>query len=391
MQLSTTLSLYIKSMGSYGDDTTWKVGFNWRIVDSLRLRANQGTSFRTPALYELFLADQTSFPSRVFDCGFWGDDLAAGEISQTTADNCAADQSSIDGPAAGFDPDYTGGTITPTAITGGGFGVLEAETSKSKTIGLIWQPEFADISASIDYFDITVRNEVDQLSAETIVRECYESEFGFAFGNTEPLCQLFDRTNANFGVDNIHDSFLNIAEQTNRGFDYAVRYDTEAGSLGALGFELKASRQIEDTRAIFDETGEDLNGTIGDPKWVGEFNVSLLKGPWSIYYGGNYVGTADTSRLLSDDETIRYLGVTYDAVMHTSSVVYHNLSVSYDWEDQGLRVLLGVANLTAEDPPQVTTIGGTDEEVQYIGNSAFYSQYDWFGRRVFLNLTMSFE
>jgi hypothetical protein len=26
-----------------------------------------------------------------------------------------------------------------------------------------------------------------------------------------------------------------------------------------------------------------------------------------------------------------------------------------------------------------------------IGNSAFYSQYDWYGRRAFLNFTMNFD
>ena len=78
-------------------------------------------------------------------------------------------------------------------------------------------------------------------------------------------------------------------------------------------------------------------------------------------------------------------------VMYVDSVIYHNVSLSYDWEDKGLRVMLGVSNLAGEDPPQVTTEGGTDEAISYVGNSVFYSQYDWFGRRVFLNLTMNFD
>ena len=77
--------------------------------------------------------------------------------------------------------------------------------------------------------------------------------------------------------------------------------------------------------------------------------------------------------------------------MYTDPVIYHDLSVSYDWDDMGLRVLLGISNLTGEDPPQVTTEGGTDEEIQYVGSSVLYSQYDWFGRRAFLNVTMSFD
>ena len=35
-------------------DTTYKVGLNWKINDNFRFRANTGTSFRTPALFELY-------------------------------------------------------------------------------------------------------------------------------------------------------------------------------------------------------------------------------------------------------------------------------------------------------------------------------------------------
>jgi iron complex outermembrane receptor protein len=310
--LTLNASARYTDVSSYGSDTTWKVGINWRILDSLRIRANQGTSFRTPALFELYLADQTSFADQRIDpCRDWGANLDNGTISQTIADNCAADQSSLGGPAGGFAPDYSGGTITPTVFTGGGFGFLEAETSESTTVGLIWQPGFANLSASIDYFEITLTDEVDQLNAGTIVYECYASNFGFAFPGNEPLCDQFDRTSANFGIDNIHDSYLNIAEQTNRGIDYAVRYDTDVGSWGALAVELQASKQLEDTRALFIETAEDLNGLAGDPEWVAEFNVSLVRGPLSFYYSGNYVGSSDSTRDLGTD-TVTYFGETYD-------------------------------------------------------------------------------
>jgi iron complex outermembrane receptor protein len=388
--LTLNASTRYTDVSSYGDGTTWKAGINWQIVDSLRLRANMGTSFRTPALFELYLADQTSFPSaRIDPCRNWGAALANGTITQTIADNCAADQSSIGGPAAGFAPDYTGGTITPTAFTGGGAGILEAETSESTTIGLVWQPGFANLSASIDLFEITVKDEVDQLGPSTIVYECYASNFGFAFGGNEPLCNLFDRTSANFGVDNIRDSYLNIAEQVNRGIDYAVHYDTDVGSWGSLSFDLQASQQKEDTRAYFADTVEDLNGLVGDPEWVSTFNVSFVRGPLSLYYGGNYIGSSDSTRDLGLD-TVTYFGTTYDAVLSTDSVIYHNFSVAYDWERYGIRMLVGVANIGDEEPPQVTT-QGTSAVLNTIGNSAFYSQYDWYGRRAFLNFTMNFD
>jgi len=60
----------------------------------------------------------------------------------------------------------------------------------------------------------------------------------------------------------------------------------------------------------------------------------------------------------------------------------------YNFEDIGIRVLLGVANLTDEEPPQVS-IRGSD--ISTVGNAAFYSQYDWLGRRIFMNVTWDFD
>jgi iron complex outermembrane receptor protein len=69
-------------------------------------------------------------------------------------------------------------------------------------------------------------------------------------------------------------------------------------------------------------------------------------------------------------------------------VVYHSLSASYSF-DNGFTALLGVANLTDEAPPRMTS-WRTSNEVDIVGQSAFYSQYDWLGRRFFVNLKMEF-
>lgn len=381
--LTLNASARYTDVDSYGDDTTWKVGINWQILDSVRIRANKGTSFRTPALFELFLADQTSFGNRSIDpCIRWGQELADGNITQVTADNCAADP-------AGLPPDYTGATITPTIITGGGLGVLEAETSESTTLGIIWQPSFADLSISIDYFDIEIFDEVAQLGSGTIVGGCYASITGFAFGGTEPLCAQFDRSLPNDGIDNVKDSFLNIASQTNRGFDYSLRYVNELGGWGSLRVDVSANRQIEDTVVLFVEGSEedDLNKRIGDPEWVGKYSIALTRGDLEVYYSGRYVGAADDRRFFTDGVTTVF-GETVNQVLSVDSVLYHSLSVSYNFEDLGIRALIGVANLTDEEPPQVSS-RGTD--FRTAGNSAFYSQYDWLGRRVFLNVTYDFD
>lgn len=377
--LILTASGRYTDVDSYGTGDTYKVGLNWGITPTFRIRASQGTSFRTPALFELYLANQTSFGSSqrgIDPCIDWGNELAAGNISQTIADNCAAE---------GIPANFTGGTVTPTIITGGGFGVLKAETSESRTIGFVWQPTFAELSVSVDYFDIEVNDEVDQIGATNIVFGCYDSNF---FPN-EPLCDLFERVPLlNNGVDNIRDSFINIASQKNRGWDVAALYRTSL-PWGSLSIETQHTFQEEDVQALFAETSEDLNGLVGDPDWVGRLNLTFDRGPWSYFWGMNFIG--DSSNYVHfGGNTALYRGETVRVVLDTDMVVYHAASISRDFEDQGLKFLVGVSNVFDEEPPQLSTIGAVGTEVSTIGNSAFYSQYDWLGRRFFLNVTKTF-
>ena len=62
--LDLSLSGRYTDVDSYGTNSTYKIGLNWQVLPSVRLRATKGTSFRAPALFELYLADQTSFASQ---------------------------------------------------------------------------------------------------------------------------------------------------------------------------------------------------------------------------------------------------------------------------------------------------------------------------------------
>jgi iron complex outermembrane receptor protein len=379
--LTLNASARYTNVDSYGSDTTWKVGLNWQVIDSIRLRGNRATSFRAPALYELYIANQTGNISQRSDpCIRYEANYQIGNISQNVYENCMADP-------AGLPPDYSGGTITPTVYTGGGAGLLNAETADSTTYGIIWQPSFADLSVSIDYFKFTVKDEVDQLGGAQIILGCYESDFGYAYSNTEPLCDLFDRTNVNMGIDNVQDSYINIANQENSGIDYAVRYIQPVGP-GSLTIDLRATQQRKDIRALYEETSEDLNGRVGDPKWVGQSRITYDSGKWSFFWGMQWIGPSSSEEHFGRD-FITYRGVNYDAVLYTKDVYYHSFSAQYRM-DNGLSLLAGIANAFDQHPPQLTREGTTGEYTM-VGNSLLASNYDMLGRRYFVNATWSFE
>jgi iron complex outermembrane receptor protein len=126
---------------------------------------------------------------------------------------------------------------------------------------------------------------------------------------------------------------------------------------------------------------------------VGRLNLTFDRGPWSYFWGVQFVGESSSRQRyneLTGSNTGTYRGEEYAVLLETDMVMYHSASVSREFEDAGLTVLLGVSNVFDEEPPQLSNIGDVSGEVTTIGNAAFYSQYDWIGRNFYLNLTKTF-
>jgi iron complex outermembrane recepter protein len=376
-------------------DQTYKLGANWKVNDFLRFRGSYGTSFRAPHLFELYLADQTSFVAQrnIDPCIRWADNLAAGNISQQTADNCAAD---------GVPPAFNGGAITATVITGGGLGVVEPETSVSKSISAIMNfneflPNDIRFSLAVDYFEIEVNGEIAQLGAANIVGGCYSSTTPFP---GDSLCSLFERNN-DIGVlldpnaiATVRDSFININSQVNRGIDLTARLGHDLPEdWGTLTLLAQMTWQLEDTIALFAGEEQSVNGEDGEPKWVGDFNLSW-DGPdgWSALWGVDVIGqTSDQADFLEANGATCVASatreLTYCPDLTAPMIFYHSVSATKEIEDW--TITLGIANLTDQAPPRmsVQNLG----EVSTVGQSPFTSNYDFTGRRGFLSVTKKFN
>ena len=381
--LSFNASARYTDVESYGSDSTYKIGLNWSITDEIRLRATNGTSFRTPALYELYLANQTSFASQrsIDPCIGWGSALASGDISQQLANNCSAD---------GVPANHGGSGASAEVASAGGFGLLEAETSESSTFGLVYTPKFADFQLAIDYFEIEVNDQVDQLGASTILFGCYSS---LNFG-TDPLCDLFTRNGANdaaaYLISTVQNDFINISTQENRGIDFRATYAQDLFG-GRLGLATEHTIQLEESRRLLPTSEQiDYNGEGGDPQWVGDFDVSYDKGPWSFFYNVRYVGATSNkdsyAELNGGSTTGSYLGTEIRYILETEEVFYHNASLARSF-DNGFTVRAGVSNIFDTEPPIVSGLSG---EYSSIGNAVIYSQYDLMGRSAFVNISKSF-
>jgi len=359
-----------------GSDWVWKTGLKWSITPEVMLRGTAGTSYRAPALFELFLGDQTAFVGQqgIDPCIDWGE-----STNENIRRNCAAE---------GIPLDYTGAGSSATVTSGGGAANLDPETSKAYTAGIVWTPEFADLSIAFDYFDIKVKNQIAQLGSSAIVGGCYNAEnFPNAF------CDLFTRAPidaAQFpnNILTVDDTYLNVNQQRVKGIDMNLRYDADL-SFGQLIIENQSTWYSENEQQLFDPTlvegfdTTDYVGTVGSPDFVSNTRIGLKRDDWTFTYYIQYVSETDDSPFT--DEVTTYFG--YDpaiADITMDSAFFQNFSVFYQQEKWDF--LIGINNLFDKKPDVVS-----DAFRSRRGNVPIAAtQYDLLGRRVFARVNYRF-
>ena len=378
---------------------TYKLGVNWALNDMLRFRASYGTSFRAPALFEQFLADETSFPAQrdIDPCINYTAGLAAGTTSQRVAANCAAD---------GLPGNYAGSNTTATAVSRGGLGLLKSETSTALVVGAVLTPKLGflpdtTINIAVDYFDIKVKGEISQLGSANILFGCYDSE---DFAN-EPLCGLFTRGQAGApnGVNMVFDQFVNIARQRNTGIDLNVNLRHDLGKLGRVSLTADVTWQTKDDFQLLPTSvATSTNGEAGSPKWVGDFRFNwVTNGGFSFFYGMNVIGSTSDQQDFEDRYGDRCLNSFQPAAeggapiygrycpdLTTPTTFYHNASVTQEIADGRFEITAGVSNIFNTRPPRVSVLNGG--QISTLGPVVVASQYPFAGRRAFLNVRAKF-
>jgi iron complex outermembrane receptor protein len=376
-ELTLNLSTRHFDYQSYGSDSVWKAGLNWQIIPAFRLRATEGTSYRAPALYELFLGDQTGFldQTSIDPCIDWGN-----KSNENIQANCAA---------AGIPSNFTGGASSALIISGGGAGYLNAETSDASTFGVIITPAAGNLSVALDYFKIEIADEVAQLGAGAILGGCYGSP---VFPNA--FCGQFIRDPGviagpdQFGIIEVNDAFLNVNNQLTEGWDVTLRWERDF-DFGTFLLETQGTYTLEDQVDLFDPNlasgfdTNDFNDSIGDPQFTANIRFAIQRNDWTYNWYVDFVNGMDNS--IYDNATFAYFGFP-DAMrtLTTPSIRYHDVSAR--WQGPSTTVIFGISNITDEDPPFISD-GLTDR----FGNVPTYAtQFDYLGRAAFMSVTREF-
>jgi len=182
-----------------GSVQTWKIGFNWNVVDSLRFRGTTSIDIRAPTLDDLF--------------------RPATLVQNVFTDLHIPDPSKSQTPV----PQYYSATTT---FSSQGNPALVPEVSRTYTVGAVWTPDFVPgLTMSLDYYRIHLGNAIGQIAPSTTIQGICE-----ASGGTSIYCANYQRplpfsntSLANFATK-LNTFNLNTASTSTEGWDFETNY-----------------------------------------------------------------------------------------------------------------------------------------------------------------------
>ena len=367
---------------SYGSDSTWRALINYAPTTLLRMRAAVGTSFRAPALYELFLANQTGFvASRADPCNSFRDPARDLDPGSNLYQNCQSleDQGIIP-------PDYAA-TTSLLLISGGNLG-LEAETSDSKTLGLVITPDLAarfprvglDLSFAVDYYEIDLANSISRLGAGTILSRCYSS-----LGFSAQECTLVGDRRSDGQISSVNSSFVNVAVEGSKGYDVTIRAEREY-AVGNLSVDVLLARVKGYEYGLTGADSTDYIGRHAYPRWRGEADIRFDWRDFTFTWSIDYVGSTDEEPIYKLRSNPRFTNVT-----NANRRFFHTTSVRYSDPNGRYILVFGVRNLFDKEPPVVGWGPFSPAVTGSVGyNTPLGAGYDLLGRRMFASFSYSF-
>ena len=376
-------SLLIDISGRYshydqiGDSKTYKANVVWQITSWFALKYDQGTSFRAPALFERFLANQQGFLAQaaIDPCI----DYTANANANVAA-HCAA---------SGVPPTYLGNNPTALITSGGGGSSLQPETSLSKTASVVLTPKLfgTNVNVQVDYFQNRISDTITQFGAGNIVTQCYAR-------NDYPnqFCNLFTRdlnpaSPTYLGILSVQDNYLNVGQLVDRGIDLTIRSSFHLPLNVLFSFDSQHSWVLQNTTELLPGTSQDFNGTNGSPRYVGNYNFRFDYQKWTFNWFVLTVGPTSDSKIGTNvAASYRGTGVPYHFLDKTGFYAISNLSLRRVFNG-GLTLEGGLQNAFDRKPPAYSNLGYENT----IGSTTLQgTQYDFFGRSVFLQLDKKF-
>lgn len=374
LPLLNTLNLSVASRydqyrfaGHKAGKLTYSTGLEWRPLDTLLVRGSYGTAFRAPDLHYVY-------------AGIGNDETSGNDYYR-----CRTEE-----PNENInDCSYSGEGLIRTRQ---GNRDLNSETSTSWTGGFVWSPT-SNLDFSVDYFNIRMRNQVQDLSTDRVLQLEANCRIGTDInGNpvdaNSPSCvdavARVNRYPANStvnpgGLYGIFVNPINVANERTSGIDATVHYKL-ATAIGMFRFSgnYTWTRNHLFQQYPGDATLDELavNSGFDIPRDKASASVSWERNAWSATLYGQRLG-----RLPNSDSADQSVDTSAGDPAWVGATYRYNASIQYKFNDHA-QLSLAVDNLFDTMPPRDPTYTA-------------YPYYDvsWFdaaGRSYYLQFTYKF-
>lgn len=318
-----------------GMATTWKAGLNYSPNDEIRFRATRSRDLRAPNIDELFTSrSQSNSPIN---------DPTTNQVNQTLATN-------------------------------GGNTQLQPEIGNTVTAGIVYQPKWAGLSFSADYYHIKLDGAISTLAPQQIVDDCL-------LLHETNLCGQIVRDPTTNVITEVFAQEFNAQSLVTQGVDLEAAYAFRADALlpRAPGqFRLRAiATYVSDLTTTVngvsvDTAGEPNGGGI--PKWEGNITAEYLTDKLTLMAEARYVGGGVINATYEEGVDINNNNVP--------SRTYVTISAQYAYSEHG-EVYARVSNLFDVNPPIVPVAA----QAQHAAGSPFF---DVIGRDIAVGVRFHF-
>jgi outer membrane receptor protein involved in Fe transport len=341
------------------DTDTYRIGFDYQMLEKLRFRTGYNRAVRAPSITELFVPQ---------NLGLWsGTDPCASATPAYTPEQCARTGVSA--------AQYGNIGASPAGQYNGIFGGnpnLNPEEADTITFGVVVDI-MNEMTLSVDYWDIEITDVIDNIQPEVILEQC-------AFNGV--LCETITRAgNGSLWQGQsgyIELANINLGKQHWEGVDLAWNWSMD-GLAGSWDFNFIGTYMMtKETTPLpsAPETAYDCVGLVSgrcfaSPEWRHVASATYdsnewwaVTGRWRYYDELTY---PDTTDLIANDN------LKVEQYFDLSAIV--RFMGNHD-------VRFGVNNVLDEEPPLVggTLVGG-------INNANSIAIYDQLGRYFFANAT----
>jgi iron complex outermembrane recepter protein len=374
--------------GNSFNTTSFKIGGDFQPIPDIRLRAIYQRSVRAPNLAEIGTPKTPAVGGLDIDpCASSQISAAAYAAGGPLAQLCLATGVPRAAALAGVVGDPISGQIN--SYVGGEIG-LTPEKSDTLTAGVVLQPRFlSGFTATIDYFNIKVKNAIGTLPEADTIASCYNVEkMATGFFCSRIFRNPVDGSLSGGTETGVDSRFTNTGLVRTQGLDINLAYRTNLSDSVKLSLAMNATRIFKSQFQSATTTPiRDCVGLVGQfcqrpqPKWQFTQVSSLGYGAATFQVRWRYIGALKNDSLGFADIPDRTLATPF-----IGAKSYFDFNASFQ-AGEHFQFRLGMTNMFDIKPPVVGNGYGTTTENS--GNT-YPATYDPLGRSFFAGVNVKF-